>query len=254
MPARRKFQPRFWPSLAALSAIAILLGLGTWQMQRLDWKAALIAEMQTRGAAEAIDLPRDLSAPDLEYRKVRLRGTFLHNGELYLASRTNKGKVGLHVVTPMRLDDGRTILVDRGWVPPEKKDPVARADGQVTGPVALEGVLRRGGWGGSAWFQPSNEPAENLWLWLDLPAMAARAGVPEAETAAYVAAGPGADSGDIPGGYPLGGTARVDLSNNHLQYAITWYALAAILLVIYVLHQSRPVSSKLAKERDDASL
>jgi len=256
-PLRRKFQPRFWPSLAALIALAVLLGLGTWQMQRLDWKAALIAEMQARGAAAAIELPRDLSAPDLEYRKVRLRGTFLHDRELYLSSRTNKGKVGLHVVTPMRLDDGRIILVDRGWVPPEKKDPAARAEGQVAGPVALEGVLRRGGWGGSTWFQPANQHEENLWLWLDLPAMAARAGVPGAETAAYVAA----HLAEIPGGYPLGGTARVDLSNNHLQYAITWYALAAILLVIYVLHQSRPVAPHSApatphsvKDTDDARL
>jgi surfeit locus 1 family protein len=247
---RRRFQPRLWPSLAALSALAILLGLGTWQVQRLDWKAALIAEMQARGAAQAIDLPRDLSVPDLEYRKVRLRGTFLHDRELYLSSRTNKGKVGLHVVTPMHLDNGRTILVDRGWVPPERKDPAARAEGQVAGPVALEGVLRRGGWGGSAWFQPANQPAENLWLWLDLPAMAARAGVPEAETAAYVAAGPA----ENPGVYPIGGTARVDLSNNHLQYAITWYALAAILLVIYVLHQSRPVAPPSVKDTDDARL
>jgi len=210
--------------------------MGTWQLERLEWKQALIAEMQVRGATAPVRLPGDLSDPALEYTPVRLHGRFLHGKELYVSSRTHKGKVGLHIVTPLRLDDGRTILVNRGWVPPAKKDPVARAAGQLKGPVMVEGVIRQGGWGGSAMFRPANQPDDNLWLWMDLPAMAARAGLEDAETRIYVASGPAPN----PGGFPLGGDTHPALVNHHLQYAITWYALAAILLVIYLLHQSRP--------------
>ena len=239
MIGQRRFRPRFWPSVVTLAMLAALLGLGTWQLQRLAWKEALIAEMQARTAAAPMPLPRDLGDPALAYRRVVLRGAFLHEGELYLGARTHKGKAGFHVVTPLRLEDGRTVLVDRGWVPPERKAPASRAEGQAPGMLSLEGVIRRGGWGGMEAFRPENQPGDKLWLWLDLPAMAARAGLSDAVTAVYVAAGPAAN----PGGYPIGGQTRVDLANNHLQYAITWYTLAAALIVIYLLHQSRPTES-----------
>ena len=233
----RRFRPRFWPTAVTLVALSMLIGLGTWQLQRLDWKGALIAEMRGRMAAPAIAVPADPADPALQYRVVRLRGQFLHGKEFYLASRTHKGKVGLHIVTPMRLEDGRVLLVDRGWVPPELKDPATRAPGQIGGTLELSGTLRAGGWHGSQMFRPANQPEENLWLWFDLPAMAAQAGLENAETGVYVAAAQAPE----PGGYPRGVPLEIDLVNNHLQYAITWYALAVALLVIYLLHQRRPL-------------
>ncbi len=233
---RRRFRPGFWPTAVTLAALSVLIGLGTWQLQRLEWKSALIAEMQARGVAAPIALPADPSDPSLEYTPVRLIGQFLHEKELHVPARTHNGKVGLHIVTPLRLDDGRTVFVNRGWVPPAKQDPATRAAGQVEGLVTLDGAIRRGGWGGMETFRPANQPDDNLWLWMDLPAMAAHAGLKGAETRVYVAAGPAAN----PGGYPIGAPTRLDVSNNHLQYAIIWYALAAALLVIYLLHQRRP--------------
>ena len=126
--------------------------------------------------------------------------------------------------------------IDRGWVPPKRKDPATRAASQFEGDIFVEGVIRRGGWGGSALFRPENQPDDNLWLWMDLAAMAAHAGLERAVTQVYMASGPAPN----PGGYPIGGQARLALDNNHLQYAITWYTLAGVLLVIYFLHQSRP--------------
>lgn len=234
---RRRFRPRRWPTVIALAGIAVLLGLGTWQVQRLEWKRALIAERAARMAEPAMALPRRIVDPEaLEYRPVRLAGRFLHDKELYLPGRSYRRQAGLHVMTPFVLDDGRTVLVDRGWVPPHAQAPATRAAGQVAGPVVVEGVMLRGGWRGAAWFRPANQPADNLWLWPDLPAMAAHAGLERAVTALYVAAGPAQNSG----GLPVGGQAEVAMRNDHLQYAITWYALAAALLVIYLIAQWRP--------------
>jgi surfeit locus 1 family protein len=231
-----RFRPGLWATLCTLLALAVLLGLGTWQVQRLSWKEAMIAERQARSAAAPMALPGEIADPQaLEFRPIRVTGRFLHDRELYLANRTYKRVVGLHVVTPMVLNDGRSLLVDRGWAPMDRRDPATRAAGQTGGSVTLEGLLRSGGWKGSALFRPDNEPGKNVWLWFDLPAMAAAAGLEAPVTALYLEAGPA----ENPGGLPRGGRTPINLRNDHLQYAITWYALAAVLLVIYVIFHTR---------------
>lgn len=233
----RRFRPGLWPTVAVGVAVAILVTLGTWQLQRLAWKERLIERLAERTSAAPMDLPRDLSDSEaLAYLPVRLTGRFLHDREMYLVGRSYRGQAGFHVVTPMALEDGRAILVDRGWVPPERKDPETRAEGRGDALVTVEGLLRPGGWRGSALFKPTNQPAERLWVWPDLPEMAAEAGLERAVDTVYVAAGAAADSAR----YPIGGRTELVLRNDHLQYAITWYALAAVLLVIYLLHQSKP--------------
>jgi surfeit locus 1 family protein len=169
------------------------------------------------------------------FTRVRVTGRFLHDRELQLANRTYRKTVGVHVVTPLVLADGRTLLVDRGWVPMDRRDPARRAEGQVEGPVTLEAMLRRGGWKGSGWLRPDNDPAGNTWLWFDLPAMAEAVGLEGAVTALYLEAGPAAN----PGGLPKGGYTALALRNDHLGYAVTWYALAAALVVIYLLFHYR---------------
>jgi surfeit locus 1 family protein len=234
--ARRRLRPAFWPTLVTLSMLAVLIGLGTWQLHRLDWKQGEIAERQARSTAPAIDLPREIADPRaLEFRRVALTGRFLHAREMYLASRTYKGRVGVHVVTPFVLADGRGLLVDRGWVPMARKNPASRAQGQVAGIVTLEALLRRGGWTGNRFFRPDNRPGENLWFWVDPAAMAARTGLKAPVTALYAAAA----ATETPGGLPVGGQTRIALRNDHLQYALTWYALAVALAVIYVVYHRR---------------
>lgn len=232
----RRFQPRFGPTLATACMFAVLLGLGTWQLQRLDWKENLIAERQGRAQEPAVALPAEIVDPaGLEFRRVRLSGRFSHGKELYLGARSHQGSVGVHVVTPLVTADGRTVLVDRGWVPEALKAPESRAAAQIEGAVVQEGLLRLGGWKGYDFVRPENLPAENFWFWIDLPAMAGHLGLENPVTALYVEAGPA----ENPGGYPLGGQTRMEIRNDHLQYAMIWYALAVALLVIYVLHQSR---------------
>ncbi len=229
----RRFRPTFWPTLFTVPVLAGLVALGAWQIQRLHWKEGLIAERLDRSTAPAMALPDPLAAPEeLAFTRVRVRGAFRHEREMYLAARSFAGSPGLHVVTPMILEDGRTLMVDRGWVPETRKDPATRPDGQVEGPVVLEGLLRTGGWPGPSWMMPENLPGENIWFWVDPPAMAAAAGLSQPVIEAYLDAGPA----ENPGGWPKGGQTRVTLPNDHLGYAITWFALAIALAVIYVIY------------------
>jgi surfeit locus 1 family protein len=232
----RRFRPTLWPTLFTVPVLAALVALGSWQVQRLHWKEALIAERQARSTVPSMALPDVIDRPDdLEFRAVRVQGTFHHDRELYLAARTRESVVGLHVVTPMTLEDGRALLIDRGWVPDSRRDPATRPEGQLSGVVALEGLVRTGGWKGPGFMKPDNLPAENLWFWVDPPAMAAAAGLPGAVAEVYLDAGPA----ENPGGLPIGGQTRINLQNDHLQYAITWFSLAIALLVIYAVYHLR---------------
>ncbi len=235
--AGRRFRPQLWPSLMTALALAVLVVMGGWQLERLEWKRGLIAEMTQRMAAPAVALPPppvDVAA--LRYRPIRLYGRFLHDRELYLEARTHKGRAGLHLVTPMALDDGRVVLIDRGWVPLERRRPETRPEGQFAGPVSLTATLWTGGWKGYEFLRPENDPAGNVWVWMDLPRMAEATALGGVASGYYLVAGPAPN----PGGLPIGRAPGVELPNNHLGYAITWYALALVLLVIYLLHQSQP--------------
>jgi len=232
----RRFRPTLWPTLFTLPTLIALVGLGVWQLERLEWKEDLIRERQSRSRAPAIALPDSLDQPaSLEYQAARVRGRFLHASEFYLAARTFNGQVGLHVVTPLALDSGRILLVDRGWIPDGRRDPATRPEGQVSGDVDLTGLVRLPGWSGLSWLEPDNQPEENIWFWIDPPAMAAVAGLDGVIAAIYLDAGPA----ENPGGWPKGGQTRIDLPNDHLQYAITWFTLALSLAVIYVVYHLR---------------
>src|SRR5260221_5073438 len=110
------FRPTLWPTVFTIPALLVLIGLGTWQVERLHWKERLIAERQAGVAAPPVALPRSREeARELEFRRVRLGGQFLHEKELYLAATNDTGTVGKHVLTPLRLDDWSVVLVNRGF-------------------------------------------------------------------------------------------------------------------------------------------
>ena len=238
---KRRFRPTFWATVCTIPALIILIGLGTWQVQRLHWKEDQIVLRQERSQGPGIALPNGFPDPlAIEFTRVKLAGTFLHDQEFYLGARTENGRVGLNIVTPFVLDDGRVILFNRGWVPENKRDPATRAEGQLEGEVEIEGLLRTDGWKGVDFAKPPNSPEKRFYFWLDLPVMAGYVDTPII-TEVYA----DAVASDIPGGLPIGGQTRIQLTNDHLQYAVTWYAFAVILLVIYFLFHYRP--------EDDAS-
>lgn len=233
---RRRFRPTFWATVCTIAALIILLGLGTWQVQRLFWKEEQIAIRHERAEGQAIPLPKSFTDPaGIEFTRVALSGQFLNDEEFYLGARTESGRVGLNIVTPFQLDDGRVILVNRGWVPEGNREPATRAAGQLQGPVEIEALLRTDGWKGIGFARPPNKPEERFYFWLDLPVMAEDIAEGPVITEVYA----DAVASEVPGGLPIGGQTRIHLTNDHLQYAITWYSFAVILLVIYFLFHYR---------------
>jgi len=225
----RRFRPQLWPTLAALAAFLVLVGLGTWQVERLQWKESLIAERQARLAAPPEPLPSD--AEDWrtwEFRRVQMSGAFRHDLEQLFGASAIDGQLGHHVLTPMLRGDGAAVLVDRGWVPADKAHPAARRESQIGGPVEVTGIARYRADGEPGWFTPDNQPQARLWFRYDLPAIEEAIGL---ELLPVVVE---ADASANAGGLPIGGRTRVELPNNHLQYAITWYGLAAVLVAMYL--------------------
>ena len=219
-------------AILALVAFAVLVGLGTWQVQRLQWKNEVIAERQARRDAPPLDkLPERFDPAQHEFRKVRVTGRFLHEKEIYLAARSHRGNAGYHLITPLALSSGH-VLVNRGWLPLDRKAPETRKPANVEGEVAVEGYLRAET--GPGWFTPKNEPEKNFWFFVDIAAMAKAHGIVSVAPF-YIEAGPA----ENPGGFPIGGITRFEIPNDHLQYAITWYAMALIGIVIYLLYHRR---------------
>ncbi len=228
----RPFRPRLWTSLAALAMFLTLIGLGSWQLVRLDWKQGLIDERQERWAAPAIALPQDLSdSSALLHRRVQVEGRFLHDAELYLPGRSYKGTAGTGIVTPLVLTDGRSLLVYRGWVPTSREGRETRPESLPGGEVTVEGVLLPGGWQGSDWVEPGNDPQDNVWFFINPPEMAEAAGLERAIEPVYM----GVYRDDPEAALPFTPPPPIELRNDHLQYAVTWFALAIALVVIYLV-------------------
>lgn len=219
-------RPRWIAVTAIVVGVALLVGLGTWQLFRRAEKHALIAHIKARIHGPAVMLPARIGdAEAWDYRHVRAAGHFLNDREIHLASRVRDGIVGVDVVTPLKRTDGATVLVNRGWVPQERADPATRAAGQLTGTVTVTGVARVPYKSGL--FTPDNEPAKGFWM---IPNVAQI--VAEEKLGPTLPIVLEADATPSPGGLPEGRETRVDLPDNHLQYAFTWYALAIVLIVI----------------------
>lgn len=222
-----------WPTLLMLAALAVLVGLGTWQLNRKTWKDGLLARMAARTQAKPISLDEALAVwrqtGDVEYVKVRVKGRFMHARERLLYAPDQKLGPGVHVYTPLVLSDGAVLMVNRGYVPDRLRDAATRKDGLAEGEVEVEGLLRASGEKGA--FTPDNEPARNRWYWRDLGAMLGS--VSEGRRQPWVPFFLEANDAAVPGGWPRGGVTLVSLPNRHLEYAFTWYGLALTLIGVY---------------------
>ena len=213
-----------------LAAFAVLMGLGTWQVQRLIWKEELIASIDMRVEAAPQSLAeieaRQAATADVDYWPVHVAGTFHHEGERHFFA-THKGQTGYFIYTPFELDDGRLVFVNRGFVPFDLKDAARRSDGQVTGRQEISGLARDRLDEKPNFFMPDNDPAKNIFYWKDLDVMAQSSGVGAQDD--YLPFFIDAGNSPNPGGLPVGAVTLIEMPNSHLQYAITWYGLAAAL-------------------------
>lgn len=229
-----RLRPALWPTLVSLPILVLSLALGVWQMERREWKRDILDRMATNQAAAPMPLDELLRGNPLrqEYGRVKLAGTFLHDKEFHLAARSLKNKVGVQLVTPVKTDDGKIVLFNRGWIPSEKKEPAKRAEGQVAGRVELTGIVRRNQ--ERRQFAPENVPDKNVWFHVDVPLMRKMAGAPpDPRLDTFFL---DADATPNPGGVPIGGQTRLDIPNDHLKYAITWFLVALALAGVYLAY------------------
>lgn len=222
-------------SVLLVAALGILLSLGTWQVQRLHWKEALLADIAERTTASpspisAIEVIAE-NGGDVDYRTMTASGRFLHDKERHFFA-TFRGRSGFYVYTPLELDDGRLLFVNRGFVPYDNKAPETRMAGQVPGEVSVTGLSRARLDAKPSMLVPDNEPAKNIFYWKDLTAMAATVELPADRVLPFFL---DADATPVAGGMPEGGVTQIDLPNSHLAYAVTWYGLAAALVGVALM-------------------
>ena len=210
---------RLFATLLLVLAVACT-ALGVWQVERRAWKLALIATVDARIHAAPRPLPTDWH-DDWRYVRVRTTGTFRHDRETLVQALTERGP-GWWVMTPLDTAAG-TVLVNRGFVPDERRDPATRRAGQVPGPVTVTGLLRADEPGGG--FLRGNDPAAGRWYSRDVQAIGRARNL--ARLAPWFI---DAEAGATPGGYPIGGLTVVSFRNAHLVYALTWFALAGLSL------------------------
>jgi len=222
-------------------AMLLLLGLGTWQMQRLAWKEGLIADRTAGLEMPPSPLPSRFAdqadAEAFEFRNVTADGVFRHDLEQLYGARARANILGHHVLTPLIRGDGPAVLVDRGWVPADKVHPAARREGQLEGEITIRGIARHRADDRPGSFTPDNDPAKGQWYHYDLDEMAKALGMELSPIVIEV------DETPNPGGLPIGGRTQMTIANNHLQYAITWYGLAVALIGVYIVYRRQQRSA-----------
>lgn len=233
-PGRRSWVGLLVP---AVLVFALLIGLGVWQLQRKAWKEALIASLTAELVAPPVALPPAAAWPQLdpasaEYRRVGFTAEFDHAKEALVFAaatgfRPDVSGPGYWVFTPARLAGGGVVIVNRGFVPDGRQDAASRRAGQIRGPVEITGALR---WPDTRhWFTPKDDVAHNLWFSRDPVSIAAAKGIgPVAPF--YVEQ----EAPAPPDGLPQPGKLVVALPDNHLQYALTWFGLAAVLVGVFI--------------------
>jgi surfeit locus 1 family protein len=224
------------PVTFALVALAAFIGLGTWQLQRKAWKEALIANLEQRLSAPPVDLPprqrwAQLNPAEDEFRHVKFSAAFVPGADALVyttgsALRSDVSGPGYWVLAPARLATGGLLVVNRGFIPEGRHDTATQASSEVTANIEMVGVLR---WPEArGFFSPNDQPARNLWFARDPVGIASAKSWGDVAPF-YVEL----ERPQPPGGLPQAGPLKANLRNEHLQYAITWYGLALVVVVMF---------------------
>jgi surfeit locus 1 family protein len=231
---RPYFRPMLVPTLWIVPLLAMLLSLGVWQIHRLHWKLDLLAKIHTGLTAPPLalsDVLPTLDAAHIEtadYRRVVVRGLFQNGEEIFFFTTGDQGAPVYHVLTPFLMEDGHTLLIDRGTVP-VNLPPAMLAQGDLNGERAVTGIIRKPASPG--WFTPPVDVAHRIVHTREPQTLAKAFGLRNVFPMFLEA-----DATPNPGGWPRGGVTIVDLPNDHLQYAITWFGLALGLFAVYLAY------------------
>ncbi len=219
---------RLIPWIFIAATVSVLVGLGSWQMQRLKWKEQLLTQYEAGRTLPTLELQSINSEvfDEHAYRHVTFTGKFMHDKEVHLGGRRWHGKTGYQILTPMKIKDGRTFLVNRGWIPFELKEQEKREESLAQPTTPLKAVLRIPKQ--AQLFTPENHPKKNFWFTVDVPAIADFTGV----TAEPVMLEVIEEKPDI-NVFPIPSDGVRVFRNDHLGYALTWYLLALAALVMF---------------------
>ncbi len=219
-------------TIAAVIAFAILCGLGVWQVQRLHWKEGLLAKIAALQAAPPQPIGQALSGgplgPEIDFTRVQADCPNTETAPfIKLFTVNGSGRPGFRVITACALNGDRyhTVLVDRGFVDQDAAPALKSTGRTLTAPVV--GVLRRGDL--KNFMTPENQPGQGLWYWRDIAAMAMALNAPDPAPTFLMLERPAPLAGP-----PTPAAVPVDIPNNHLGYALTWFGLAATLLGVYL--------------------
>jgi surfeit locus 1 family protein len=224
--SRRRLLPT---TLAALALLIVLLGLGSWQVQRLAWKEGILATIAKSEAGPAQPLGDDAQP----YTKVQVEGHFLPDRVALYGSEVRDAfgapVIGAHQIVPLERPDGLPVLVDRGWLPANAEQTVRVPDGAVS----VEGYVRPPE--PRSWFSAADDPARHRFFSLDPATIAAALGVGPVLKLTLVALASGPDAGAANTTYPQPATHLPRPPNDHFAYAVTWFSLAVVLVVMFAI-------------------
>jgi len=206
-----------------IAGVAVATALGVWQVQRLSWKQALIAQLEERLAATPVALPSEPDPVRDEFLRVRVTGR-IGTATLRVLSSVRPYGPGYRIIAPLTVASGQVILVDLGFVPGEAKDIDALPADLVEVVGALYWPNETDG------FTPEPDREANIWFARDLDLMAAALATEPVMIVAETYGG-----GEWPKPQRLG----IDLANDHLQYALTWFSLALIWGVMGIMLVAR---------------
>jgi surfeit locus 1 family protein len=238
-------------AVAIVVMIFMCLKLGGWQVQRMHWKNELISKLEQSKTTP----PAPLNLKDYDdkrdlFKRITAKGEFLNRQEIYLGGKylsesRDKHQIGVHIITPFKLTSGEVILVNRGWVPQDKRSFMERPESGINGEVELEGIIRESN-GTPPWYMPANMPGKNVWFWLDVNAIIKyldRQGISNVQHVLIQQTNLTVQSGDLP--KPL--NTELKFYNEHLTYVYTWFGLAIVLVIMLIIWYRR--ASKEAQEK-----
>ena len=246
MLSGRRF--RFLPVLTgcALIGLGVLVSLGVWQLKRLEWKRGLIAQVEAGVDAAPIAYAEAVARAEageaMDYAPVEIKGVYAHDHEVRVFG-AHDGAPGVFVFTPLETSGAgageQFVFVNRGFAPQAFAPRESRADGEAPGNITVRGLFRSPEHltGISRWVRGDAQAQGGLWLVRDPARFAAASGI--AAPGYYI----DSDGAENPAAWPRGGATRLEFSNRHLEYALTWFGLAGALIAVWLIF-SLPVHTK----------